>query len=79
VLRRLSADGGGVTAIGGLVPNTTSRWGLGDARGHEQPVVERTTKLWFALGGGIGDGTVAPFRTIRRRDACSTSSVCAPF
>ncbi len=58
-MRRLSAGGERVTGIGGLVPNTASRWGLLDARGHEQPVVERTTLLWFGLGGVAGDGTVA--------------------
>ena len=58
-MQRVSDGGERVTGIGGLVPNTASRWGLFDARGHEQPVVERTILLWFGLGGVVGDGTVA--------------------
>jgi hypothetical protein len=58
-MRRLTDDGGRVVSVDGLIPNTASRWGLRDARGHEQPVIERTTRLWLQLGGTTGDGTVA--------------------
>jgi hypothetical protein len=58
-LRRLTAHGGRVVGIGGLIPNSASRWGLHDARGHEHPLINRTSSLWYALGGGTGDGTVA--------------------
>jgi hypothetical protein len=47
------ASGGRVTGLGALEPNTASRWGLRDARGHEDPVTERPQKLWNALAGGI--------------------------
>lgn len=57
VMRRLTARGGRVVGIAGLEPNTASRWGLEDARGHELPTVERTTRLWYALGGGAGVST----------------------
>ncbi len=59
VMRRLTSGGGRVIGVDSLIPNTASRWGLEDARGHELPVVERTTRLWYALGGGIGDATRA--------------------
>jgi hypothetical protein len=59
VMRRLTAGGGRVVGIGGLEPNTASRWGLADARGHEQPAVERTGLLWYALGGGASASTEA--------------------
>jgi hypothetical protein len=55
----LTADGGGVIGVGGLEPNTASRWRLADARGHEQPSVERTARLWYALGGGATASTEA--------------------
>jgi hypothetical protein len=55
----LTADGGRVTGVGGLEPNTASRWQLADARGHEQPSVERTVRLWYALGGGATASTEA--------------------
>ncbi len=58
-LSRLSTDGRRMVGVGGMTPNTASRWGLEDARGHEQPRVERTSRLWRALGGGLGDGTEA--------------------
>ena len=57
VMEELTASGGRVAGIGGLEPNTASRWGLRDARGHEQPNVERTESLWFALGGGSDGAT----------------------
>lgn len=53
VMRRLTAGGGRVVGIGGLEPNTASRWGLEDARGHEDPSVGRIQRLWYALGGGV--------------------------
>ena len=58
-MRRLTGDGSRVVGVDGLIPNTASRWGLRDARGHEHPVVERTTRLWLQLGGKLGDATVA--------------------
>ena len=62
VMGGLTQGGGRVAGIGGLEPNTASRWGLDDARGHEQPVVERTTQLWYGLGGTADAATlvVAP-------------------
>jgi membrane protein YfhO len=53
VAQRLAAGGSRVTGLGALEPNTASRWGLKDARGHEDPVIERPQKLWAALAGGI--------------------------
>jgi hypothetical protein len=50
-LRALTAGGGRVVGIDGLEPNTASRWALADARGHEQPGVQRTLALWYGLGG----------------------------
>lgn len=47
------AGGGRVMGIGALEPNTASRWGLRDASGHEDPVVERPQKLLLELSGGI--------------------------
>jgi hypothetical protein len=58
VMRRLSNEGGRVAGPDALGPNTATRWGLEDARGHELPVVERHQRLWAALGGG--------FRTFQR-------------
>jgi len=58
-MRRLTAAGGRVAGFESLEPNTASRWGLRDARGHEQPVVERTERLWYALGGGNDGATAA--------------------
>jgi Bacterial membrane protein YfhO len=58
-LRRVSGAGGRVLGVGGLIPNSAARWGLEDARGHEHPVVKRSSLLWCGLGGGNGDGTVA--------------------
>jgi hypothetical protein len=55
-MRRL---GGRVVGVGGLEPNTASRWELADARGHEQPSVDRTVRLWYALGGGANASTEA--------------------
>ena len=57
-MQRLTEGGGRVVSVDGLIPNTATRWGLHDARGHEQPVIERTTRLWLQLGT-TGDGTVA--------------------
>jgi hypothetical protein len=57
-MRRLTAGGGRVVGVDGLIPNSASRWGLDDARGHEQPSVERTERLWLQFGT-TGDGTVA--------------------
>jgi hypothetical protein len=51
--------GGRVVGIGGLEPNTASRWELADARGHEQPSVDRTVQLWHALGGSASASTEA--------------------
>jgi Bacterial membrane protein YfhO len=59
VMRGLTAGGARVVGIDALEPNTASRWGLADARGHEQPAVERTTGLWYALGGGASASTEA--------------------
>ena len=53
VMRRLTAAGGRVVGIDGLEPNTASRWGLDDARGHEDPAVARVSLLWYVLGGGV--------------------------
>jgi hypothetical protein len=58
-LRQLTADGHRVVGIDGLEPNTASRWGLLDARGHEQPSVARTAALWYGLGGGALPSTEA--------------------
>ena len=55
----LTASGGRVVGVGGLEPNTASRWRLFDARGHEQPPVDRTVRLWYALGGGATASTEA--------------------
>ncbi len=62
VMDGLTVRGGRVVGIGGLEPNTASRWGLDDARGHEQPLVERTSRLWYGLGGTADAATltVAP-------------------
>jgi hypothetical protein len=51
--------GGRSVGVGGLEPNTASRWNLADARGHEQPSVDRTAALWHALGGGATVSTEA--------------------
>jgi hypothetical protein len=59
VMRQLTDGGGRVVGIEGLEPNTASRWRLADARGHEQPSVERTGRLWYALGGGASASTEA--------------------
>ena len=59
VMRRLTADGQRVVGVNALIPNTASRWGLEDARGHELPVVQRANLLWYAMGGGTGEGTTA--------------------
>ena len=53
VMRRLTAGGGRVVGVNGLEPNTASRWGLDDARGHEDPSVGRVSLLWSVLGGGV--------------------------
>jgi hypothetical protein len=66
VMRRLTADGGRVVGIDALEPNMASRWELSDARGHEQPPVERTTRLWYALGGGASPSTLAVVPQDRR-------------
>ncbi len=62
VMRRLTNAGGRVIGIDAMQPNNASRWGLRDARGSGPPVVARTQRLWFALGGTIESGTpgVAP-------------------
>jgi hypothetical protein len=51
-----------VAGIGALQPNTAARWGLRDARGHEDPSLQRNSRLWFALGGTIEEASngVAP-------------------
>jgi hypothetical protein len=51
-LRRLTSGGGRVVGVQAMQPNTASRWGLEDARGHEQPTVGRVALLWTVLGGG---------------------------
>ena len=51
-LRRVTSDGGRVVGVQAMQPNTASRWGLEDARGHEQPIVGRIALLWSVLGGG---------------------------
>jgi hypothetical protein len=51
-LRGATAAGGRVVGVQAMQPNTASRWGLEDARGHEQPTVGRVTLLWTSLGGG---------------------------
>jgi hypothetical protein len=53
VMRRLTNGGGRVAGPDALGPNTATRWGLEDARGHELPVVERHQRLWAAVGGGF--------------------------
>jgi hypothetical protein len=58
-MQRLTTDGRRVVGIDALEPNTASRWGLADARGHEQPAVERIVRLWYALGGGKDVATEA--------------------
>ena len=52
-LRRVTAGGGRVVGVQAMQPNTASRWGLDDARGHEQPSVGRVALLWRVLGGGV--------------------------
>jgi Bacterial membrane protein YfhO len=52
-LRRLTTGGGRVMGLAALEPNTASRWGLRDARGHEQPSVERVDALYTALVGRL--------------------------
>ena len=51
-LRRVTSNGGRVVGVQAMQPNTASRWGLDDARGHEQPIVGRVELLWRVLGGG---------------------------
>jgi Bacterial membrane protein YfhO len=53
VMRDMTAEGGRVAGDGDLAPNTATRWGLRDARGHDLPVVERHQRLWAAAGGGF--------------------------
>jgi hypothetical protein len=67
-MRRLTDAGGRVVGVDGLIPNTASRWGLHDARGHEQPLVERTARVWLQFGT-TGDGAFAidPDRNETRR------------
>jgi hypothetical protein len=71
--------GGRVMGIGALEPNTASRWGLRDARGHEDPVVERPQKLLLALSGGINTalfgGTPTPGSTSRPLDVFDVNAV----
>jgi hypothetical protein len=82
VMRRLSAGGGRVVGIEAMEPNSASRWELPDARGHEQPVLERTAGLWYALGGGATASTeaVAPQnpRTPMLLDVFGVRSVLLP-
>jgi hypothetical protein len=51
--RGVAAGGGRVIGLGALIPNTASRWDLRDSRGHEDPVVERTERLWQTLASGV--------------------------
>ena len=76
-MQRLTEGGGRVVSVDGLIPNTATRWGLHDARGHEQPVIERTTRLWLQLGT-TGDGTVAVDPDSGEPSDCSTRSACGP-
>jgi hypothetical protein len=82
VMRRVTEGGGRVVGVNGLLPNTASRWDLRDARGHEQPVVERTVSLWLTLGGISGDGSVAVdpsnTRTDELLDVFGVSGVLLP-
>jgi hypothetical protein len=56
-LQRAAAGGSRSMAEGVTYPaNLSQRFQTRDAREHELPAVERTHKLWFALGGsGIGN------------------------
>src|SRR4051794_5562427 len=56
-LQRAGADGSRSMAEGVTYPaNLAQRFETRDAREHELPAVERTHRLWFALGGtGIGN------------------------
>ena len=65
-MRRLTAGGGRVTGIGVMQPNTASRWGLADARGHEDPSVARISTLFSALGGVL-QGSALGFSATDRR------------
>lgn len=82
VMRRLTAGGGRVVGIDGLEPNTASRWGLDDARGHENPGVGRTSLLWSALGGGLelnAPGVIASDpRTPKLLDVFGVRAVLVP-
>lgn len=53
-LKRLTPPEGRIGGDSALGPNTATKWGLADVRGHELPVVERHQKLWLAIGGGSG-------------------------
>jgi Bacterial membrane protein YfhO len=53
-LQRAPGEGRVAGDLEALGPNSASRYGLADARGHELPVVERQRRLWGALGGGGG-------------------------
>jgi hypothetical protein len=83
VMRRLTDGGGRVVGIDALEPNTASRWGLADARGHEQPSIERPAALWYALGGGASPATeaVAPEdpRTPELLDVFGVRAVLLPL
>lgn len=58
-MRDLTANGSRVVGVSAMEPNTASRWGLLDARGHEDPSVNRVAALWSVLGGGSTGATEA--------------------
>jgi hypothetical protein len=58
-MRDLTANGSRVVGVSAMEPNTASRWGLLDVRGHEDPSVNRVAALWSTLGGGSTGATEA--------------------
>jgi hypothetical protein len=83
-LQGATRDGGRVTGVGleVLEPNSALRWGLRDARGHEQPAVGRFTALWYATGGGatVSTEAVNPFepRTAALLDVLGVRALLFP-
>ncbi len=82
VLRTLTSTGGQVIGVDALQPNTASRWGLRDARGHEDPALARNSRLWFALGGTIEQASngvaLRDPRTPRLLDVFGVQAVILP-